>query len=110
MAAGAGIGAAMGGTLGPGMGSGMGGGMGSGMGTGMRSAQRSGGASGMHTLTYSSHTIAAPGMLKGWDGTETVGRRKTYGPRKSGPVDQVNELHTARSHHYLPTQPYFVTN
>ncbi|XP_076155119.1 protein shisa-9A [Alosa pseudoharengus] len=61
-------------------------------------------------LTYSSNTIATPGMLKGWDGTETVGRRKIYGPRKSHAVDQPNELHTARSHHYLPTQPYFVTN
>lgn len=61
-------------------------------------------------MTYSSNTIATPGMLKGWDGTETVGRRKSYGHRKPCPPDQPNELHTAHSHHYLPTQPYFVTN
>ncbi|XP_049320841.1 protein shisa-9A isoform X1 [Astyanax mexicanus] len=63
-----------------------------------------------HHVAYSSNTIAAPGMLKGWDGTETMGRRKTYGPKKPCPVGQMNQLHTARSHHYLPTQPYFVTN
>lgn len=63
-----------------------------------------------HHMPYSSNTIATPGMLKGWDGTETVGRRKSYGPKKPCLVGQMNELHTARSHHYLPTQPYFVTN
>ncbi|XP_063076650.1 protein shisa-9A [Engraulis encrasicolus] len=62
-------------------------------------------------MGYSSNTMPAPGMLKGWDGTETVGRRKSYGHRKPCPPDQQpNQLHTARSHHYLPTQPYFVTN
>ncbi|XP_055032619.1 protein shisa-9A [Misgurnus anguillicaudatus] len=61
-------------------------------------------------MTYSSNTIANPGMLRSWEATETVGRRKTYGTRKLCTVQQVNELHTARSHHYLPTQPYFVTN
>lgn len=63
-----------------------------------------------HHMAYSSNTIANPGMLKAWEGTETVGRRKTYGPRKPCMVGQMNELHTARSHHYLPTQPYFITN
>ncbi|GAA6101028.1 protein shisa-9A [Tachysurus ichikawai] len=61
-------------------------------------------------MAYSSNTIANPGMLKAWEGTETMGRRKTYGPRKPCMVGQMNELHTARSHHYLPTQPYFITN
>ncbi|XP_060716016.1 protein shisa-9A [Tachysurus vachellii] len=61
-------------------------------------------------MAYSSNTIANPGMLKAWEGTETMGRRKTYGPRKPCMVGQLNELHTARSHHYLPTQPYFITN
>ncbi|XP_030631727.1 protein shisa-9A [Chanos chanos] len=59
---------------------------------------------------YNSNTIATPGMLQGWNGTETVGRRKNYGPKKPCTVEQVHELHTTRSHHYLPTQPYFVTN
>ncbi|KAL7857225.1 hypothetical protein SRHO_G00161240 [Serrasalmus rhombeus] len=63
-----------------------------------------------HHVAYSSNTIATPGMLKDWDGTETVGRRKAYGPKKPCPVSQMNELQTAHSHHYLPTQPYFVTN
>ncbi|KAK3559585.1 hypothetical protein QTP86_013542, partial [Hemibagrus guttatus] len=61
-------------------------------------------------MAYSSNTIANPGMLKAWEGTETMGQRKTYGPRKPCMVGQMNELHTARSHHYLPTQPYFITN
>ncbi|KAG7491838.1 hypothetical protein MATL_G00008490 [Megalops atlanticus] len=63
-----------------------------------------------HPLGYSSNTIANPGMLKGWNGTESVGRRKSYGPKKHCTVEQVNELHTSRSQHYLPPQPYFVTN
>ncbi|XP_066545874.1 protein shisa-9A [Amia ocellicauda] len=63
-----------------------------------------------HPLAYSSNTIANPGAMKGWNGTETMGRRQTYGPKKHCTVEQVNELHSARSHHYLPPQPYFVTN
>lgn len=70
-------------------------------------------------LAYSSNTIAAGhGMglgLKGWDGTETVGRRKTYGhKRPQCTVLEPNQLHGTRVHshsqHFLPTQPYFVTN
>lgn len=63
-----------------------------------------------HHMAYSSNTIANPGMLKAWEGTETLGRRKTYNPKKPCVMGQMNELHTARSHHYLPTQPYFITN
>ncbi|KAI1896034.1 hypothetical protein AGOR_G00090640 [Albula goreensis] len=63
-----------------------------------------------HPLAYSSSTMANAGMAKGWNGTETVGRRKSYGPKKHCTVEQVNELHTARSQHFLPPQPYFVTN
>uniref|UniRef100_A0A665TJR3 Shisa family member 9a n=1 Tax=Echeneis naucrates TaxID=173247 RepID=A0A665TJR3_ECHNA len=70
-------------------------------------------------LAYSSNTIATGhGMglgLKGWDGTETVGRRKTYGhKRPQCTVLEPNQLHGSRGHshsqHFLPTQPYFVTN
>lgn len=70
-------------------------------------------------LAYSSNTIAAGhtmGLgLKGWDGTETVGRRKTYGhKRPQCTVLEPNQLHSTRGHshsqHFLPTQPYFVTN
>lgn len=70
-------------------------------------------------LAYSSNTIAsshAMGLgLKGWDGTETVGRRKTYGhKRPQCTILEPNQLHSTRGHshsqHFLPTQPYFVTN
>ncbi|XP_028332181.1 protein shisa-9A [Gouania willdenowi] len=69
-------------------------------------------------VAYSSNTIAAGqgGLgLKGWDGTETVGRRKSYGhKRPQCTVLEPNQLHGTRgqshSQHFLPTQPYFVTN
>ncbi|XP_061564188.1 protein shisa-9A [Cololabis saira] len=70
-------------------------------------------------LTYSSNTIAAGHTMgfgiKGWDGTETVGRRKIYGhKRPQCTVLEPNQLHSNRGHshsqHFLPTQPYFVTN
>ncbi|XP_018596402.1 protein shisa-9A [Scleropages formosus] len=60
-----------------------------------------------HPLAYSCNTIASPGVLKGWNGTESMDRRKAHGPRKHCTVEQVNELHAARSQ---PFQPYFVTN
>lgn len=70
-------------------------------------------------LAYSSNTISAGhamGLgLKGWDGTETVGRRKSYGhKRPQCTILEPNPLHGSRGHshsqHFLPTQPYFVTN
>ncbi|CAG5910653.1 unnamed protein product, partial [Menidia menidia] len=70
-------------------------------------------------LAYSSNTIAAGHTmgygLKAWDGTETVGRRKSYGhKRPQCTVLEPNQLHGSRgqshSQHFLPTQPYFVTN
>ncbi|KAF6733746.1 Protein shisa-9A [Oryzias melastigma] len=70
-------------------------------------------------MAYSSNTIAAGHSagfgLRGWDGTETVGRRKSYGhKRPQCTVLEPNQLHTSRGHshsqHFLPTQPYFVTN
>lgn len=69
-------------------------------------------------LAYSSNTIAghAAGFgIKAWDGTETVGRRKSYGhKRPQCTVLEPNQLHGTRgqshSQHFLPTQPYFVTN
>ncbi|XP_051994396.1 protein shisa-9B-like [Xyrauchen texanus] len=64
-----------------------------------------------HPLNFGSNTIANPGMLKGWDATETLGHRHTYGPKKQGTtMEQVNELMSAHSRHYLPPHPYFVTN
>uniref|UniRef100_A0A8C6SAN4 Shisa family member 9a n=1 Tax=Neogobius melanostomus TaxID=47308 RepID=A0A8C6SAN4_9GOBI len=70
-------------------------------------------------FAYSSNTIAAGhpmGLgIKGWDGTETVGRRKAYGhKRPQCTILESNQLHDtrgqSRSQHFLPTQPYFVTN
>ncbi|KAM9426531.1 protein shisa-9A [Pholidichthys leucotaenia] len=70
-------------------------------------------------LAYSSNTIASGHVMglgiKGWDGTETVGRRKTYGHKKPQcTILEPNQLHGTRGHshsqHFLPTQPYFVTN
>lgn len=64
-----------------------------------------------HPLAFGSNTIANPGMLKGWETTETLGRRHTFAPKKhSATVEQVNELTSAHSQHYLPPHPYFVTN
>ncbi|XP_026110198.1 protein shisa-9B isoform X2 [Carassius auratus] len=64
-----------------------------------------------HPLAFGSNTIANPGMLKGWETTETLGRRHTYAPKKhSATVEQVNELTSAHSQHFLPPHPYFVTN
>ncbi|KAL7829824.1 hypothetical protein AOLI_G00307090 [Acnodon oligacanthus] len=64
-----------------------------------------------HPLPYSSNTIATTGMLKGWEASETMGRRHTYGPKRhSALVEQVNELASSQSQHYLPPHPYYVTN
>ncbi|KAL0983958.1 hypothetical protein UPYG_G00135210 [Umbra pygmaea] len=73
-----------------------------------------------HPLAYSSNTIAAPrGMvgevgLKGWDRIETVGRRKGYSSKRPQcpPEDELHSQSRSQSHsqHFLPTQPYFVTN
>ncbi|TRZ04092.1 hypothetical protein DNTS_000394 [Danionella cerebrum] len=62
-------------------------------------------------LAYGSNTIATPGLLKSWETTETLGRRHTYGPRKhSSTLEQMNQLTSAHSQHFLPPHPYFVTN
>ncbi|MEQ2172580.1 hypothetical protein GOODEAATRI_022594, partial [Goodea atripinnis] len=70
-------------------------------------------------FAYSSNTIATGHVMgfgiKSWDGTETVGRRKSYGhKRPQCTVLEPNQLHSTRgqshSQHFLPTQPYFVTN
>lgn len=66
--------------------------------------------SGSHPLPYSSNTISAPGMLRIREGTEALGRRHTYGPKKhSTLLEQVNEL-SSQGQHYLPPHPYFITN
>lgn len=64
-----------------------------------------------HPLAYGSNTIANPGRMSSWETTETLGRRHTYGPKKhSATMEQMSELTSAHSQHYLPPHPYFVTN
>ncbi|MBN3288256.1 SHSA9 protein, partial [Polyodon spathula] len=57
-----------------------------------------------HPLAFSSNT------MKGWDPNDTSSRWHTYNNKKHCTVEQVNELHSSCSHHFLPPQPYFVTN
>ncbi|XP_051789767.1 protein shisa-9A [Erpetoichthys calabaricus] len=57
-----------------------------------------------HPLAFNSNT------LKGWDQSEPTGRRSAYVPKKPCTVEQMNELQGTRGQHYLPPQPYFVTN
>ncbi|RXN02003.1 Protein shisa-9 [Acipenser ruthenus] len=57
-----------------------------------------------HPLAFSSNT------MKGWDPNDDSSRRHTYSNKKHCTVEQVNELHSSRSQHFLPPQPYFVTN
>lgn len=56
-------------------------------------------------LSYSSNTVASPGVLKSWGSKDTLGLRQSYGPKKLCIIEK--ELHTTR---YIPPQPYFVTN
>ncbi|RXM37165.1 Protein shisa-9 [Acipenser ruthenus] len=57
-----------------------------------------------HPLAFSSNT------MKGWDPNDTSSRRHTYSNKKHCTVEQVNELQSSRSQHFLPPPPYFVTN
>lgn len=66
--------------------------------------------SGSHPLPYSSNTISTPGMLRSREGSDVLGRRHTYAPKKhSTLLEQVNEL-SSNSQHYLPPHPYFISN
>ncbi|KAF3699997.1 Protein shisa-9B Precursor [Channa argus] len=57
------------------------------------------------SLSYGSSTAASPGVLRSWEGKDTLGLRQSYGPKKLCIIEK--ELHTTR---YMPPQPYFVTN
>ncbi|XP_071326487.1 protein shisa-9B isoform X2 [Trachinotus anak] len=57
------------------------------------------------TLCYGSSTAASPGVLRSWEGKETLGLRQSHGPKKLCIIEK--ELHTTR---YMLPQPYFVTN
>ncbi|XP_048848237.1 protein shisa-9B [Brienomyrus brachyistius] len=70
-------------------------------------------AHGPPPLAYASHTIASPGMMKGWSAMEasaTLGPRSLYAPRKHCTMERSGQLYLSRSQHYLPPHPYFVTN
>ncbi|XP_072224648.1 protein shisa-9B [Leuresthes tenuis] len=57
------------------------------------------------SLSQSSSTAASPGMLRPWQSRDTLGHRKSYGPKKLYIME--TESHNTR---YMPPQPYFVTN
>ena len=57
------------------------------------------------SLSHSSSTAASPGMLRPWQSRDTLGHRKSYGPKKLCIME--TESHNT---HYMPPQPYFVTN
>ncbi|GAA6091408.1 protein shisa-9B [Tachysurus ichikawai] len=66
--------------------------------------------SGSHLLPYGSNTISAPGMLRSREGSDVLGRRHTYAPKKhSTLLEQVNELGSP-SQPYLPPHPYYISN
>ncbi|XP_053326421.1 protein shisa-9 isoform X1 [Spea bombifrons] len=47
---------------------------------------------------------------KTWDHTEHSLRRQAYATKKHCPVESVNEQIPSQNQHYIPPQPYFVTN
>ncbi|KAM4698048.1 protein shisa-9 [Rhinophrynus dorsalis] len=47
---------------------------------------------------------------KTWDHSEHSLRRQAYATKKHCPVESVNEQMTPQNQHYVPPQPYFVTN
>ncbi|XP_069841515.1 protein shisa-9 [Dendropsophus ebraccatus] len=47
---------------------------------------------------------------KTWDHSEHSLRRQAYATKKHCPVESVNEQLTSQNQHYVPPQPYFVTN
>ncbi|KAK2836667.1 hypothetical protein Q7C36_014536 [Tachysurus vachellii] len=66
--------------------------------------------SGSHPLPYGSNTISTPGMLRSREGSDVLGRRHTYAPKKhSTLLEQVNELGSP-SQPYLPPHPYYISN
>ncbi|XP_017284793.1 protein shisa-9B [Kryptolebias marmoratus] len=55
------------------------------------------------SLYYSSNNAASPGGLRSWQSKDTLGHR--HGQKNLGVMEK--ELHNT---HYMPPQPYFVTN
>ncbi|XP_040296232.1 protein shisa-9 [Bufo bufo] len=47
---------------------------------------------------------------KTWDHSEHSLRRQAYAAKKHCPVESVNEQMPSQNQHYVPPQPYFVTN
>ncbi|XP_066433582.1 protein shisa-9 [Eleutherodactylus coqui] len=47
---------------------------------------------------------------KTWDHSEHSLRRQAYATKKHCPVESVNEQMPSQNQHYVPPQPYFVTN
>lgn len=62
-----------------------------------------------HSSAYSSssNSVAELGVMRGWEGKETMGLWQTYAPKRHGTIETVNELQDAL---YMPPQPYCLTN
>ncbi|CAH2306964.1 shisa-9 [Pelobates cultripes] len=61
---------------------------------------------------FHSHTLSSTYNpdYKTWDHTEHSLRRQAYATKKHCPVESVNEQMSSQNQHYMPPQPYFVTN
>ncbi|XP_063286371.1 protein shisa-9 [Pelobates fuscus] len=61
---------------------------------------------------FHSHTLSSTYNpdYKTWDHTEHSLRRQAYATKKHCPVESVNEQMQSQNQHYMPPQPYFVTN
>ncbi|KAM5151966.1 protein shisa-9 [Mantella aurantiaca] len=112
------LGGSMGGTLGGSVSGTLGGTLGSGTLPGTHSGTISGTLGGTLKLNgqkskvnkIQNHPLASSYNpdYKTWDHSEHSLRRQAYATKKHCPVESVNE--TSQNQHYVPPQPYFVTN
>lgn len=112
------LGGSMGGTLGGSVSGTLGGTLGSGTLPGTNSGSISGTLGGTLKLNgqkskvnkIQNHPLASSYHpdYKTWDHSEHSLRRQAYAAKKHCPVESVNE--PSQNQHYVPPQPYFVTN
>ncbi|XP_078519290.1 protein shisa-9 [Lissotriton helveticus] len=57
-----------------------------------------------------SHPLAYSSDMKSWEHNEHSLRRQAYANKKHGPPEPTSDQMPARNQHFLPPQPYFVTN
>ncbi|XP_029433311.1 protein shisa-9 [Rhinatrema bivittatum] len=56
------------------------------------------------------HPLAYPSGYRTWDHNEHSLRRQTYANKKHGTLQPSSDHQTSRNQHFMPPQPYFVTN